>query len=176
MMRITSVEKTTDNGSQFAGSLSAGSISCAHDSNESSSSTMQYVSEFLDLILPLESASHAEVVAYTVEIPTRYAKCLAVLKDGSKVALRNCRLFVGWVGRNHKRSFLFRTHGLQIEIQTDANHPACQNAPGYVFQVVAEAYGDACAGGIASAAGEPGVSNRKFIAIDGSQIVLAGRN
>ena len=134
---------------------------------------MQYVSEFLDRILPLESASHAEVVAYTVEIPTRYAKCFAVLNDGSKVALRNCRLFVGWLGWNHKRSFLFRTHGLQIEIQTDTDHPACQNAPGNVFQVIAEAHTDGDAAENVPTAG--GRIQRKFIAIDGSQIVLAGR-
>jgi hypothetical protein len=172
MMRATSVEKTISSGPQFSGSLNAGSISSPYVSNDALSSTMQYVSEFLDRILPLESASHAEVVAYTVEIPTRYAKCFAVLKDGSKVELRNCRLFVGWLGWNHKRSFLFRTHGLQIEIQTDTDHPACQNAPGNVFQVIAEAVTDGGAAEYVPAAG--GRLQRKFIAIDGSQIVIAG--
>ena len=171
-MRITSVEKTNGNGPQFSGSLNAGSISSAYINDESMSSTMHYVSELLDRILPLETASHADVVAYTVEIPTRYAKCFAVLKDGSKVALRNCRLFIGWIGRNQKRSFLFRTRGLQIEIQTDADHPACQNAPGNVFQVNVEARTDAAKG--VPAAGQQCISDRKFIAIDGSQIVLAG--
>lgn len=173
-MRTTGIEKTTGSGPQFAGSLSAGSISPLQVSSDSLSTTMQYVSEFLDRILPLERASHADVVAYTVEIPTRYAKCFAVLKDGSKVALRNCRLFVGWLGWNHKRSFLFRTNGLQVEIQTDTDHPACRNAPGKVLQVIAEAHNDASAGEYASTAGQQ--LPRKFIAIDGSQIVLAGRH
>jgi len=171
-MRITSVEKTTRNGPQFAGSLNAGSISSACDDNKPASSKMQYVSEFLDRILPLEGASHADVVGYTVDIPTRYAQCFAVLKDGSKVALRNCRLFVGWLGWNHKRSFLFRTHGLQVDIQTDAYHPACRNAPGNVFQVIAETLTDTGAAENVPAA--EGRLQRKFIAIDGSQIVLAG--
>ena len=173
-MRFTSVEKTASNGAQFAGSLNAGSVSSTRDENESAPATMQYVSEFLDRILPLEGASHAEVVGYTVEIPTRYAKCFAVLKDGSKVALRNCRLFVGWLGWNHKRSFLFRTHGLQVEIQTDADHPACRHAPGNVFQVIAEALTEGGAAENVPAAGAQ--LQRKFIAIDGSQIVLAGRS
>jgi hypothetical protein len=172
-MRIASVEKTTSNGPQFAGSLSAGSISATMVKKEPLSSTMQYVSEFLDRILPLESASHADAVSYTVEIPTRYAKCFAILKDGRKVELRNCRLFVGWLGWNHKRSFLFRTHGLQIEIQTDAEHPACRNAPGNVFQVVAEAHTHDSANKSVPTPEKQSLTNRKFIAIDGSQIILA---
>jgi len=173
-MRITSVGKTASNGAQFASSMSAGSVSSKRDENDSTPATMQYVSEFLDRILPLEGASHAEVVGYTVEIPTRYAKCFAVLKDGSKVALRNCRLFVGWLGWNHKRSFLFRTHGLQVEIQTDADHPACRHAPGNVFQVIAEAHADDSAGSNLRTPGKQSISSRKFIATDGSQIILAG--
>jgi len=170
-MRITSVEKTTINGPQFAGSLSAGSISSLYGEKEAQSSTMHYVSELLDRVLPLESASHSDVVMYTVEIPTRYAKCFAVLKDGSKVALRNCRRFVGWLGWNDQRSFLFRSHGLQIEIQTDADHPTCRNAPGNVVQVIVEAH----TGESMPTARPQTARDRKFIAIDGSQIVLAGR-
>ena len=170
-MRISGIEQTSRSGPTFSGSLNADSISSWRADDEPASSTMQYVGEFLDRILPLEDASHTEVVGYTVEIPTRYAKCFAVLRDGSKVALQNCRLFVGWLGWHQKRSFLFRTHGLQIEIQTDAEHPACRNAPGNVFQVIAEAYADA--GDSAPNLEKHGQSGRKFIAIDGSQIVLA---
>ena len=172
-MRITSIEKTISNGPQLAGGLGAASISSGYVNNESLSSAMQYVSELLDRVLPLESASHSEVAMYTVEIPTRYAKCFAVLKDGSKVALRNCRRFVGWLGWNDQRSFLFRSHGLQIEIQTDADHPTCRNAPGNVVQVIVEAHTDAGTGENVPPAGQQ--LQRKFIAIDGSQIILAGR-
>lgn len=174
-MSITGIEKSVGNGARFAGSMSAGSVSSECHNADSSPSTMHHVSEFLDRILPLENASHAEVIAYTVEIPTRYAKCFAVLNDGSKVALRNCRTFVGWLGRNHKRSFLFRTKGLQVEIQTDTKHPACRNAPGHVHQVIAEVHTNASLDGITMTAGHQKARIRKFIAIDGSQIILAGQ-
>jgi hypothetical protein len=137
--------------------------------------SIRYVGEFLDRILPLHNASHTEVVSYSVEIPMRYAKCFAILQDGRKVALQDSQLFVGWLGRNQRRSFLFRTNGLQVEIQTNSDHPASRSTPGYVCEVVVETIaGTGAESYLPSQEGQPS-NRRKFIAIDGSQIVLSGR-
>ena len=45
----------------------------------------------LDEAIPLQGASHADVAEYRVEIPMRYAECLAVLRDGRKVGLQKVK-------------------------------------------------------------------------------------
>jgi hypothetical protein len=72
--------------------------------------------EFLDETIPLEGASHAEVASYDVDIPMRYAECVATLKDGSKARLKDARQFMGFSGRDHNRSLLFKAGGRRIVI------------------------------------------------------------
>ncbi len=46
--------------------------------------------KILDEVIPLDGASHTDVVNYSVEIPLRYAECFALLCDGRKVVnIRN---------------------------------------------------------------------------------------
>ena len=127
-----------------------------------------YGTELLDRIVPLDGASHAEVECYTVEIPMRYATCIAKLLNGRNVRFLDTRNFVGWSGWEDKCSFLFRTGGLQIEIRTDPEHRMGQNAPGNVCDVILEA--TAKKNGRSRIRRPNGI--RKFIATDGSQIVL----
>ena len=124
-------------------------------------SVARCATNFLDGAIPLEGASHADVVRYTVKIPTRYARCFAELTDGRTVRFVKLRKFIGWSGRDNKRSFLFRNHGLHIEIQTDAEQRNGRGAPGQVSDVILE-----------SALADNRDCNRKFIGIDGSQIFL----
>ena len=124
-------------------------------------SVARCATDFLDRIIPLEDASHANVVRYTVEIPTRYARCFAEMTDGHKVPFVKLRKFIGWSGRANKRSFLFRNHGLHIEIQTDSEHRNGRGAPGQVSDVILE-----------SAMTDSRDCRRRFIGIDGSQIFL----
>lgn len=123
-------------------------------------SVMQCATDFLDRVLPLDGVSHADVVSYKVETPTRYARCFAELADGRKVRFVKLRKFVGWSGRQNKRSFLFRNNGLHIEIRTDAGG---RDVPGQVDDVVLE-----------SAASVTQDCVRKFVGIDGSQVLLPG--
>ena len=46
---------------------------------------------FLDRMLPLNGASHAEAVDYAIVIPMRYAECVAILADGRQVRLREAQ-------------------------------------------------------------------------------------
>lgn len=124
-------------------------------------SVMKCATSFLDRVLPLDGVSHADVVRYTVEIPTRYARCFGVLADGRKVPFIKLRKFIGWAGRDNKRSLLFRNNGLHIEIQTDTDHLDGHAAPGQVRDVTLE-----------SAMTSNQDHDRRFIGIDGSQILL----
>jgi hypothetical protein len=72
--------------------------------------------KFLDETIPLEGASHADVVSYGVDIPMRYAECVATLGNGTKARLRDARQFMGFSGRDHNRSLLFKAAGRRIVI------------------------------------------------------------
>lgn len=52
----------------------------------------------LDQLLPLADASHADVVRYAVDIPMRYAECVATLADGRSVRLTDSRQLLGRTG------------------------------------------------------------------------------
>ena len=75
--------------------------------------------KILDSLVPLRNASHADVVAYKVEIPLRYAECYAVLKDGRKAKLQEPRKFLGWSCHAPRRSLLFRNNDITLEVEVD---------------------------------------------------------
>jgi len=124
-------------------------------------SVMRCATDFLDRVIPLDGASHADVVNYTVETPTRYARCFAELADGRKVCFIKLRKFIGWAGSENKRSFLFRNNGLHIEIRTDLDDSGTRGVPGHVNDVILE-----------SAMTPDQNCARKFIGIDGRQVLL----
>ena len=84
---------------------------------------------FLDKILPLKNASHADVDHYGVDIPMRYSECYAKLNDGRVVRLRNARQFVGWTGMNGSRRLLFDNGERQIELRRSADRGFVVNEP-----------------------------------------------
>jgi hypothetical protein len=71
----------------------------------------------LDNVVPLQGASHADVVEYCVEAPMRYAECLALLTDGRKVGFRNPCQFVGW----SSESLLFNSNGKHCVMAIESN-------------------------------------------------------
>ncbi|MEE8426536.1 MAG: hypothetical protein V3S15_04565 [Woeseiaceae bacterium] len=87
--------------------------------------------DFLDRVIPLEGASHADAVEYSVDIPMRYAECFARLADGRIVRLKDRRQFVGWSGWSGARSFLFSNGCQRIEIQVEAMRSADNIRPGH---------------------------------------------
>lgn len=122
-----------------------------------------YATSLLDEVIPLRDASHADVVRYSVEIPMRYAECFGVLTCGRRISLLDNRQFVGWSCHDAKRSLLFRNREVQVEIHVDPDDPDSRNEPGHVRDIILEPR----AGSIRN-----GQSQRKFIGIDGSLIVL----
>jgi hypothetical protein len=123
---------------------------------------------FLDRAIPLNGASHAEVVEYSVDIPMRYAECFAKLADGRTVRLKDSRQFLAWSGRDVKRSFLFCSGRRRIEIQTDVRNRVGNVQAGHVFGVINWLF-------LMVGANDAPLHNhaaRKFIARDGSQLVV----
>lgn len=78
--------------------------------------------EYLDRAIPLDGASHRDVVSYAVDIPMRYAECVATLADGRKARLRDSRQFMGFSGHDEQRSLLFKSGGCRIVIGARGEH------------------------------------------------------
>ena len=76
-----------------------------------------YAADFLDRAIPLRDGTHAAP---------------------SEAAYRNAESFVGYAEEGDCRRYLFRHHGLHIEIQVDPTHPIGRDAPGNVSDVVLE--------------------------------------
>jgi hypothetical protein len=70
----------------------------------------------LDELIPLEGASHKDVVEYYVDFPMRYAQVVARLVDGSIARLRDARQFLGWRGYDANPSMLFTANGRQFVV------------------------------------------------------------
>jgi hypothetical protein len=141
---------------------------------ESGAATVRSVTAVLDRIIPLHAASHADVNNYTVEIPMRYAECFAILTDGRRVAFRDARKFLAWSGWEAERSYLFRNKGLLVEIKTNPDLYAVRDVPGKVYDIVVR---QLMPGELVTAdKAEIGNNDvRKFIAPDGNQILMSGR-
>jgi malate synthase len=76
-----------------------------------------YAADFLDRAIPLPDGSHLEP---------------------GDAAYRQAESFVGLAEDGDCRRYLFRHHGLHIEIQADPTHPIGRDAPGNVSDVVLE--------------------------------------
>ena len=127
------------------------------------SGVAHYATSLLDDVIPLRDASHADVVRYSVEIPMRYAECFGVLNCGRKIPLVDNRQFVGWSCHDAKRSLLFRNEEVHVEIHVDPDDPSSCSQPGFVRDIILQPRDREITGA------QP---RRKFIAVDGSLIVL----
>lgn len=174
-MRGINTENTGGASQNVAANLSADLMPAESLRDRSLPATNSCISKFLDQSLPLHEASHAAVVSYSVEIPMRYAKCFANLNDGRKVAFQDSRLFVGWLGWIEGCSLLFRTDDLQIELRTNPEHAIGRQIPGNIREIIVEMTTDAVMDDSVRSRNGQRHNYRKFIAIDGSQIVLSSR-
>ncbi len=97
---------------------------------------LEQAMKILDEVIPLDGASHTDVVKYSVEIPVRHAECFALLSDGRKVGLAEPRRFVGWSGYDAERSLLFRNNGSHIELAVE--DPVDGHDSGNIRNIVVE--------------------------------------
>jgi hypothetical protein len=113
----------------------------------------------LDDLIPLQGASHTDVVEYFVEVPTRNAECHALLQDGRKVGLAEPWKFKGWSSYEPSRTLLFRVNGAHLEL--DVEDELAGKAPGKIHNIIIEAVALRCAS-----------TMKKFIGIDGNLVML----
>jgi malate synthase len=100
---------------------------------------ISYASDFLDRAIPLESGSHADVSAYSIDASSGTSKCVVTMNNGSNSGFRNDDKFVGYTEDGSRHSYLFRNNELHIEVQTDPEHVVGKDAPGNVSDVILEA-------------------------------------
>jgi hypothetical protein len=122
-------------------------------------SLVENSARILDTLVPLRNASHADAVEYRVEIPMRYAECMAILADGRKAAFREPRNFLGWSSHDARRSLLFRHNDIALEVEID--NLAAERACGIVRSINLQAAIRSTANRI-----------KKFIGVDGSLLNL----
>lgn len=125
---------------------------------------------FLDKIIPLNGASHADVVAYAVDIPMRYAECYATLASGRKARFLNSAQFIGWSDYDGKRAYLFRKGRRRIEIRTHVEESAVRQVISWPSLMIGDndlsfiRHHNPAAGGLKRM--------RKFTTRDGSLLVM----
>jgi len=100
---------------------------------------IRYASDFLDRSIPLESGSHANVSAYSIDASSDVTKCIATMEDGSNTGFHDADKFVGHTEVGSRRSYLFRNNELHIEVQTEPDNVVGKDAPGNVSDVILEA-------------------------------------
>ncbi len=99
---------------------------------------IRYSTEFLDRTLPLDSISHGDVNTYGLDHAKDGIRFVAASANGEAHALKNPELFVGYAQREQGCGYLFRHHGLHIEIQVDPGHATGKDAPANVADVILE--------------------------------------
>jgi malate synthase len=100
---------------------------------------MARAGEILDEIVPLDGASHAEVVAYGIGEGDGDRQLRAILENGGNTGLADPAQLVGFVGDGEPGVILLRHHGLHVEIQIDRDHPVGSAHRAGVKDVVLEA-------------------------------------
>jgi len=91
--------------------------------------------EYLDQLVPLHGASHADVVAYTVEIPMRYAECRAALFCGGVARLADRRQLLGRSGADTAPALLLAGDQNPIILRT-----ASQSTPSHTRMQLREKF------------------------------------
>ncbi|MBM7579206.1 malate synthase G [Jeotgalibacillus terrae] len=94
-----------------------------------------YAKNFLDETVPLEGASHSDVIRYYIENDTLIAQV-----PNGKTSLQQQDAFKGHQGSADRPSaVLLQHHGLHIDIRIDASHPIGKTDRAGVKDVVVEA-------------------------------------
>ena len=91
--------------------------------------------EWLDVIAPLEGASHVNSAQYSIE----QQQLKITLTDGNHVYLKEPAQFVAFQGSiNAPDALLLKHNGLHVEIQIDSQHPIAKTDPAHIKDLLVE--------------------------------------
>ena len=93
---------------------------------------------FLDEVVPLDNASHSDVVGYLIGGGRDGNALRAALADGGDTGLADPAQFRGHVGGDEPNAVLLRNNGLHIELQIDRTHDVGAAHPAGIKDVVLE--------------------------------------
>ena len=99
---------------------------------------IRYAAAFLDRTIPLEGASHADVNSYGLDHNGGSASFVASLAGGGTVPLAEPQQFAGHAGGGGNCTYLFRNHGLHLELRIDPEHPVGRDATAHLADVILE--------------------------------------
>jgi malate synthase len=94
--------------------------------------------EFLDATLPLDGVSHADVNEYGLNRSDDGDVFLACLANGHAAGLLDASQYAGHRDEDGRCIYLFRNHGLHIELLVDPEHPVGKSATANVADVILE--------------------------------------
>ena len=99
---------------------------------------IDYALNFLDKVIPLKNARHAEVDRYVIDHSHEENELYVNLIDGSKSKLKNCQQFIGWSEEKNSQSLLFKNNNLHIELKINPNDLIGKDAPGNICDIFLE--------------------------------------
>jgi malate synthase len=99
---------------------------------------VRYATAFLDEALPLDGVSHADVSEYGIDRCDEGDVFLACLANGQTSGLVDASQYVGKRQEDDACAYLFRNHGLHIELRVDPRHPIGKSATANVADVILE--------------------------------------
>jgi malate synthase len=94
--------------------------------------------QFLDIAIPLDGVSHADVNAYGIDHGDDGDIFVASLGSGAAVGLADPTQFTGTMDEGRRCAYLFCNHGLHIELIVDPEHPVGKEATANLADVVLE--------------------------------------
>ena len=99
---------------------------------------IRYATEFLDKTLPLEGISHTDVNTYGLDRTDDGIRFIASQANGETRGLHDPQQFIGSAEKSGACHYLFRNHGLHIELNVDPEHPVGKDAPANLADVILE--------------------------------------
>ncbi len=99
---------------------------------------IRYATDFLDRTIPLDGVSHFDVNAYGLDRSDGQHAFVASRSSGATVPLADPKQFVGFSKDGSRTAYLFRHHGLHVEILVDPEHPVGRDATANIADVILE--------------------------------------
>lgn len=99
---------------------------------------IRYATEFLDKTIPLDGISHSDVNTYGLDRTDDGIRFISSQANGETRGLHDPQQFIGCAEKSGACRYLFRNHGLHIELKVDPEHPVGKDAPANLADVILE--------------------------------------